>query len=393
MIKNIQDRFITIIIFLLGFSLCVSTSLMSITYPIVSCLAFVQKDFSLKEVFKNKFILASVLFYCIFIFATLWSKVPFVDRWKMLTHIVIYLVAPLLFMVLKNQNHAKKLLEGFVIGALLSAILSILSVLFHHPILYGLRDPIKGSVFHGHILHNAFLAIAASIFLAIILNKNTLYKNKIYACIAYLICIIDIFFIVDGRTGMIMLLVMNGFMVLCFLRRKGLIILAVTAVAAAPLFYLSPAIKGGIKNYQADMNNYKMGNIKTSMGYRLVFHEVSNKLILQNPLLGSGTGSFAASFKDYVTKHHIPAITVNPHRDILWVGVETGICGMILFLIMLFAAVYESLKLTYFDRIIGLSLILGYFTASLQNSFFIDNVTGIAFVVIFLSIMGMNNEV
>lgn len=376
------------LIFILGFSLCVSTALMTNSYLFLVFLSFWQKNFTikLKNAFKNKFVLIATIFYMIFILACLWTNAPFHSVWKMLVHIIFYLAVPFLFIIFKNdKNSTKNILIGFVSGAFFAALLSTISALFHHRILYGVHDN-KYTVFHGHVLHNAFLAIAATILLVTMFNYNNL-KLRIYCLIAYLVCIINVFFIVDGRTGMLMLIIMNIYAAIYFVHKKYLVALAIMVLITLGILWSSPIVQLGIKNYKSDMQQYKHGNVNTSMGYRMVFHRVGEELIKEKPLFGHGTGSYTNSFTNYAQQHNINIISANPHRDLLFVGVETGVLGMIIFIIMLLAAVYELIKLDKYYRVIGLSLVIGYISASIENSFFMDNVTGITFVVIILGLL------
>lgn len=375
-------------IFILGFSLCVSTALMTNAYFFLVFLSFWQKDFlnKLKNSLRNKFVLMAIIFYSIYVIASLWSNASFHDIWKMLIHIIFYFVPPFLFIIFSSdKKNTNTLLIGFVSGAFLTAFLSCISALFHHRILYGIHDN-KYTVFHGHVLHNAFLAIAATILLITILNDNNL-KIRIYSIIAYLVCCINVFFVVDGRTGMLMLIVMNIFAAICFIQKKYFLRLFFLTLAILVVLWQSPIVQLSINNYKSDMTKYSNGNVSSSMGYRMVFHHVSNELIKQKPFFGRGTGSYSNNFNNYAQQHNLNITNSNPHRDILLIGVETGALGMIVFILMLFSGIYEVIKLDKYYRVIGLSLILGYVSASVENSFFMDNVTGITFMVLLLAIM------
>lgn len=391
LIYKFRANFTTVIVFLLGFSLCVSTALMTNAYLFLVLLSFWQQDFTrkFKEALKNKFVLMSVIFYGVFIFSSLWSNAQFHNIWKMLVHIIFYVAAPFLFIIFTGRF--KTLLTGFITGAMISAILSIGTMIFHHQILFGLHD-LPGTVFHGHILHNAFLAIAATIFIVTILSKNYSLQLRIYAFLAYLICAFDVFFVVEGRTGSLMIIIMSIFSILCFVKKRGLVILLLFLLVLIPFLYKTPMAQRGIADYKSDMAKLKDGNVNSSMGYRIVFHRVSNELIKQKPILGYGAGSYAQTYSDYAMQHNIKVVSANPHRDILLIGVETGILGMITFILMLLAAIYEVIKLDKYYKVIGLSLILGYISASVENSFFMDNVTGIAFVVLMLAILSSKNK-
>lgn len=278
------------------------------------------------------------------------------------------------------------MLNGFIIGALLTAALSTLSCIFNHHILYGVPDN-TWVVFHGHILHNAFMSIAGSFLLLKALDKELSKKVRVSYLAGYALCLVNVIFIVYGRTGQVMFVCMSAFVLLYQFRLKGVLLLVGISVIALPLLYFSPMVQQGIHNYKSDMTKYQSGDAQTSMGARLVFHKVSVALIKAKPLIGYGTGSFANEYSSYITARGIKEVTVNPHRDIYWIAVETGALGVLAFTLMLVSCFINLFQLPNFYRGVGLSLLFGYLLASIQNSFFIDNVTGMTFGFIMLGLI------
>ena len=367
---------------------------MSVCYVALAILVLFHSNFKslFKQAFQYKFVVASVIFYLVFVLACLWSEGTFKESWQMLTKIHGYILAPLLLIAFQTSKSGKLLLNGFLIGAVLSAVLSIISYLANHHILYGIRDN-TWVVFHGHILHNAFLAVAGNFLILLVLDKSYTKNHRVLFLIAYLICLIDTMFVVMGRTGQVMFLAMAAFAMIYHFRIKGIMALIGLGVIIAPLLYLSPAVKQGIVNYKSDQSKFNAGDVETSMGLRWVFHHVSWELFKERPIIGHGTGSFTPIYKDYVIKNNIQGkLTTNPHRDVLWIGVETGVLGVIAFALMIFCAILELLKLPTFCRGAALSLVFGYLLASAQNSFFIDNVTGMAFVFLMLGLIVVGNQ-
>jgi hypothetical protein len=385
---GLENRIIPLLCFILGVSICVSTALMSAAYCIIILLVLFRSNLiaMVKEALANKFVLFSLAFYLFFVLASCWSIVSWHDSFKMLTRIHGYLFAPLFYVAFSTNNSAKLLLKGFIVGAVLTALLSVISFLLDYHILYGVRDH-TWVVFHGHILHNAFLAIAGGMLLLAAFSKQFSKSTRILCGLAYILCLVDVLFIVFGRTGQVLYIILTLFVLVYQFRFKSLIFIIALFGIVAPLLYMSPAIKAGVAAYNSDMSKYKDGDAQTSVGARLVFHQVSVELIKLKPLLGYGTGSFTAAYTKYATVHNIKQLTTNPHRDILWVVVEGGGVAGLLFVLMIIFAIQESLKLSFYYSGASLSVILGYLVASLQNSFFVDNVTGMAFVFIVLGLM------
>lgn len=394
------NRFISITCFILGASLCTSTSIMTISYILLCVLVFFTPNFlqKLKLSLNQPFIIGCLIFYATFVLASLWSSAPIYDITTMLRHIIEYLVAPLLFIGFQTNNSGKLFLRGLLFGGLLSAVLSIISCLFKTPILYGVRDTVFLSynsyvVFHGHILHNAFLAVISCMVLWLIFDREIKHKQRLWLIIFYLICFFDVNFIVVGRTGQVMLLLGNLITLIYRFRLKGIILSVIVLMTVIPILYLSPAIQKGVKAYNNDMTEYnKYSNFHTSMGARITFHNVSKTLIKEKPILGYGTGNFSHVYADYTKKNNILVSTVNPHNDIFWIAIETGIFGVAGFILMVLLSLINLRKLNKFYVCSGLCLIITYLSASTQNSFFIDNVTGFFFVLVLLGLISIGNK-
>ena len=387
----IDNKLIPSLSFILGVAICVSTSVISISYTLIAVLVLFKKDLLvlIQQTIKNKYILGSLILYLALIIGTFWSVASSAEIVKMLIKEIGFLLAPLFLIAFQTNNSGKLFLKGFVIGAVFTAMLSLISCMTNHHILYGIRDH-TWVVFHGHILHNAFLAIAASFLLMFIFEKKLTKLTRFYALLAYLICFIDVMFVVTGRTGQIMLLVMSAFLVVYRFKSRGLIFLVVVAVALTPFLLKSPAVQKGIADYKYDMQRYEQGNTVTSMGLRREFRQNSLELIKAKPIFGYGTASFTKVYKDH-TGYNGPRAATNPHSDLLTFGVELGILGVIAFISFIVLVIMNLLQLRWFYKGMGLTIMLGYLLASLQNSFFVDNVTGLAFIFLIISLIAASN--
>lgn len=385
--KFVETKLIPLFSFLLGLSLCTSTALMSTSYAAVAALALFRGNFlyHFKLALKNKYVVGGLLVYLVFLIAMLWTNATWHDSSKMLLRLIAYLLLPLFVMSFSVNNSAKLLIRGFLIGAIIICILSILSAIFNHHILFGIYDH-TWVIFHGHILHNAFLAVAASFYLLAIMDSGLNQKTRIWYLIAYILCFIDIMFVVNGRTGQLMLLAMSGFIFVYRFKLKGILILVGASVIIAPLLYFSPMVQKGIKDYQSDNQKYAHGDTLTSVGLRYEFHQKSIELIKRSPIIGYGTGSFTSTYKNY-TNFSGARATTNPHCDWLWFGVETGALGIAVYTLFLILTLINIRRLSKGYKCIGYTLLLGYLLAGIQNSFFIDNVTGVAYIVIMAAIM------
>ncbi len=396
---NISNNyFLNTLSIILGASIATSTSIMSISYTLVVILILFKlfiKKFHLNANHKlefisliksQKFVMSSLLFYLIFVIFSIFNYQNPNDVYHMLSKIIAYLLSPIFFIYFTQEKNRFYFLLGFIIGVILATLASYIAYIFNLHILMGAKDS-AWVVFHDHILHNTFLAIASAILLLIAFDKKTSLNLKYSCIILHIILAINILFIVNGRTGQIIYLIITAFIIVRKFHLKGLIYLLISSMIIAPILYHSTVIQQGIANYKRDIALYNNGEYHTSMAARKIFHKVSNQLIKEHPLLGYGTGSFARVYANYANKHKLQPLTNNPHRDILWIAVETGIFGCIIFMLMLFSLILQLFKLDSFHKNLGFVLLITYILASLENSFFIDNVTSISFMLLTCSII------
>ena len=388
---------IPVLALLFGVAIATSTAMMSVCSILLMLSALFIPNFKaeLKHALANRFVRTSVLFFGLFVLGCLWSNAEYTARLKMLARLIAFGGAPLLFMALAQGNSANVLLKGFVFGALLSAACSFLAYAFKHPILQGQSDGatagalFKWTVFRGHLLHDAFLAIATSMLLAslVFIPRLTL-GHKVMLLAAYGLCMVDSMFLVQGRTGQVMFIVTNSAVLVYRFKLKGMLYAVLAGAILLPLLIWSaPALKNGLAEYKEEQSQLQQGNYNTSAGLRQQFHANSLALIKQRPLFGYGTGSFANNYAHQVAGTNFIR-TKNPHGDLFLIGVELGLSGIIAFGGLLLANCRDLFRPgDALTACYGVTLLCGYLIALTQNSFFMDNVSGLAYLLLMLSIL------
>ena len=112
----------------------------------------------------------------------------------------------------------------------------------------------------------------------------------------------------------------------------------------------------------------------------------------QSPVFGHGTGSYPSHYKVLISGTNQP-MNMQPHGDLYLIAVELGSLGLFIFVIMLLANIFELYRVkNRYMKGMGFSLLLGYLIALTQNSFFTDNVSGLAFIFIMLAILACNQK-
>jgi O-antigen ligase len=159
-----------------------------------------------------------------------------------------------------------------------------------------------------------------------------------------------------------------------------------TAILLPSLYFTSPVIRNGITLALKDMQEHSQGlRGENSLGLRIEFAQNTLEIIRQAPVLGHGTGSFRANYyklTGFTKEVNGPYASHNPLLDYLWLWSEVGLLGPLSLLGVLAACVLSARKLSRAQsttlQAIALSILLG----TLGNSFFTDNVSGLAFILV-----------
>lgn len=392
MVINNKAIFSTLAI-LLGLSLCLSTAAENFAYFAVGILSVFLPNIrkNITDALKNKYVLMCIVFYCLYILRFLIGDTPLSAYTNRLSKFAFWFFVPLFYVGIKSTKSGKFIILGFVIGAVVDSIISDLTFLFKHPLGIGHTDGMSlWVVFHGHLIHNLFLAIASSIILHVLLNVKLTNKQKFLLVICYLICVTNVMFIVFGRSGQIILLFTNIAVVIIRFGWRGVLSSVLATCIIIPLLYFtSPAIRQGVEAYQRDQQTISTsGNLEgNSTGLRKEFHKISLELFKNKPVVGYGSGMFESVYDDYAQKNNYYSRTSNPHCDWLLIGVEQGFVGIFVFAMLFLCLFVETVKLKSHNKNILMVVLIGYLLGSLQNSFFTDNVTGVAFIVLVIGLL------
>lgn len=201
--------------------------------------------------------------------------------------------------------------------------------------------PVKGDatncvIFHDHIKQNIFMAFAA--FAAGLLARQTERKpiGRAVWAIFSLTALCNVLFMVAGRTGHVIVMVLLVYYLVTWDRAKSLMVgglvlflmgLFAWANPANPLFKRAGIVVDEVNEWQIT----QPADITSSSGLRLEWMVNSLKLIRQNPVIGTGTGSFESVYSRLVSDTQMTR-TDNPHNEYLMTAVQFGITGLLVLL-------------------------------------------------------------
>ena len=150
-------------------------------------------------------------------------------------------------------------------------------------------------------------------------------------------------------------------------------ILATVVIALLVVSLSSQKLQDRIKLGFAEQASYQTSEKLTSVGTRLIFYSNTLELIKEKPVFGYGTSSFGNTYEAHVAEKYQDwraGKTTDPHNQYLFIWLENGIPGLILFFIYIVTAIRFGLRRQLPYGAIAASLLLAITASSLFNSHF-----------------------
>jgi O-antigen ligase len=224
------------------------------------------------------------------------------------------------------------------------------------------------------ITHSIFIAFFSFYCLHKALGKGRF--TKLYLAL-FGLCIYNLFFIVDGRTGQLNALALIILFALQRFSMKGRMHTALVLIAFMGFFLglsgKAGRINEGILNTQAYLKP-QPEQTESSMGLRYSYWKYSLKLVVEKPLAGHGTGSFAKEYQRILDNPLFS--TSNPHNEFLMISVQLGIFGLMIYLGFLASQFYGSRALPDKEKWLAQGILLSLIATSLFNTPFFDHTEG-----------------
>jgi O-antigen ligase len=191
--------------------------------------------------------------------------------------------------------------------------------------------------------------------------------------LAICLFIFNIFFISGARTGYLALPIAVVFaMGSLYGYKKFPIIIAIVSILLTGLVVSSSTLQQRIDEGLKEFNSYDTSPHISSIGVRVIFAKNTLELIKQKPLLGYGTSSFESVYGQYAATHYQgwrALTTTDPHNIYLYVCLENGLIGLIIFLSYIFIALRQGLRQGFYGKMAA-SFLMAITVASLFNAYF-----------------------
>lgn len=242
-------------------------------------------------------------------------------------------------------------------------------------------DPTSAIAFKLRVTHSFLMAFGAFLF-ALLARDSAGWLRTGWAALAALAAF-NVTWMVHAQTGWLVLAVLAVYLLAATRGWRGLL-LAVCAVAlvGAAGYFASDNIRARVNETVAQFAREtpkEPASPLNSAGLRMEFYRNSTALIADHPLLGAGTGGFAAAYGERASAEGRVA-TDNPHNEYLLMSAQAGIPGLALLLLLFATAWRLAPRLpTTLERDAARGLVLATAAGCLFNSLLLDHTEGLLF--------------
>ncbi len=219
------------------------------------------------------------------------------------------------------------------------------------------------------------------------IDKNNQWMKALLATLA-IAGLVNVLFFQEGKTGyMAALTVLTLAVIWQMPRRWRWFALMAAPLSLGLLTYIgSSKIQQKMSQIVNESENYSVhGDNASSSGFRLHAWRRSLQAIAEQPLMGHGVGSWAQTVKriegDQAEKIFGPGLTGNAHQEYLFWGVELGIAGIVLLLLLIACLIHDAMRFEQAVRRATLSVVAVMGVACLFNCSLYDALIGDFFCV------------
>jgi len=308
-----------------------------------------------------------LLFFAWLIISSLYADTSWADKittlssWKKLLY--TFLLFGLFYQPLWKTRFIYSYLAVMSIAAVIAVSLWLLDIQVRGPV---------GIIMTNHTSQSLAFLVAA--LCCIFLIKESINPQKKGLLIGLLVLFLfNIFFVSASRSGYLALPVASVFLVVNLYGYKKLPhILVIMAVALLLVALTSNTLQQRIKLGLDENKNSQTSENLTSIGVRDIFRQNTLELIQQKPLLGYGTSSFKNAYSSHVAAKYQDwrgESASDPHNQYLFVWLENGLVGLLLFLAYIYTAIRQgAIQKSY--GVIAASVLVAFAVTSLFNSHF-----------------------
>ena len=376
-IKLFSDKAARWMLVAATFSLVLSTALLNLFLVLLVSFWILSGNFARKwaTVRANPAALAAVALFLLYGFGTLYSPVPWEESLGVWSKYLKLLLIPIIVSLLNDAQWRRRAADAFLWGMLLVLAVSYLKFLGWIPHV----DNGQGYyMFKGRIAHNIFMAF--TVYLLLVRAYWDASRRVLWACLA-LVAAANVLFLVNGRTGQLLLPIMLIFFFAQHWGKRGAayatVGMMVLATALALFFGQDDLQKMRLFHVLPEIQSHQHeGPNKTSSGLRLEFYKNTLTIAAEQPLLGWGTGSFKTVYALHESSNPYATAVDNPHNEYLLTIQQLGFFGLVTLVVMGWLTWRAANRLAGLDGECLRALVLLIGIGAMFNSLMLDSSEG-----------------
>lgn len=361
----------------IGFSIPISTALDNVLVAtlLLCWVAGGRYREKLAAIRGNVLALAACAFFLLHLAGTAYSLGTNADVIHALDKASIILLVPLLVSLNPGSEWRYRALRAFLAALALTLLLSFFIWLDLMPEAGFFKGfPYDPVVFKLRITHSVLMAFGAFA-LALAAREATTAQARALLSLLAGLAAFNVLFMVQGRTGQLVMMALLLYFLASSLRWRGLVAAVATGFAVGGIVYLTPSSSLHQRTLTTinEIQDWRAGKPATLVNMRLETWTNSLEIARRYPLLGAGTGGFAAAYAKQVEETEM-MVAVHPENQYLLTTVQLGTVGLagLLALFALHWHLAERLALRM-DADLARGLVLAIAVGCLFNSFLHDH--------------------
>ncbi len=292
------------------------------------------------------------------------------------------IAVPVLIVLFRSAAHRNHALKGFSAAMMITLLLSYLIALKVGAVAHFFsRDASDPAVFKLHITHNLLMALSAHLWALRAGDVRNGRWRLVYGALA-LAAAYNVLFMVEGRTGQVVLLVLGIYWLYSALRWRGIALATMVAGILIAVGWMTSAVfVERMKIAEKEVLQWRPGrDSQTSSGLRLNYYTNTVAIISDHPWLGVGTGGFERAYAEKIRGTTMESGD-NPHNQYLLITAQLGAGGLGLLLYLFYQHGRLATRLAdALERKLAVGLLLLMVTGCLFNSMMIDHTEGFFYV-------------
>jgi O-antigen ligase len=285
------------------------------------------------------------------------------------------LLIPVLISLRPEREYQERALRAFKAAVVLTLVLSFLVWLGLMPDAgFFKRTQIEPVVFKLRITHSVLMSFGAFAF-ALQAREAADWRSRLLPALVAGLAAFNVFYMVPGRTGQLVLLALLLYFFFSWLRWRGLLVAAAAGATIAGTAYLAPssALHRRVQTTIVEIGDWRAGKPAQFGNMRLEAASNSVEIVKSHPWVGAGTGGFAAAYARQVQGTSMMPLP-QPENQYLLTAVQMGVVGLAA-LLALFALQWHlaSRLATRTETDLARALVITMAVGCLFNSFLLDH--------------------